>query len=253
MQVRAILLTLAAGAFAPPQAGAQETLAQVEQQIVAAWEKVQTVSGDFQLEVKLNLNGMVLPGRGSGRIEHKRGAVQNLARADVTGALTVPLGDTTADLPQNISVIFDGSKVHMLMRVLRAQFAMSEDASAEKDKDRPPAVLLFKALHDAGRVQLLRDAVVDGAPVNTIRADLHKPLDENVLPATAMVFHFDKGNRMLRRVEAFDANGAAIGALVIRRIRLNENIAQERFTFSPPPDAQVIDFSQAGKTLVPGT
>ncbi|MCP4643732.1 MAG: hypothetical protein GY851_25020 [bacterium] len=232
-------------------ASGQESLADVENAITAAWDQLATAACRIELNTELLINGDRVPGRGAGTLEFRRHEGVNLANAHVNGSLMVPIGTTTAELPQNITAVFDGGVFHLMTVLLRVPFVMQEDASKEPAIKKPMGKLLFDGLRDAGTVRLLPQQSVGTTPAYAVESKFKEVDRKAALPAASVRMFFDRNTKLPLLVQVFNSGGKEIGKLTFGGFRLNPELPMERFRFTPPPDAQFLDFSEAGAAFVP--
>ncbi|MBN2307775.1 MAG: hypothetical protein JXR94_02320 [Candidatus Hydrogenedentes bacterium] len=232
-------------------AWAADTLDTVKEQIIARWDSAQAVSCRVGLELQMNVNGMALPGRGTGTLDYRRKDDTTCSRMDVAGALTVPMGDSTADLPQNVTAVFDGDQLHLQTVVLRMPVVMKYDASEEDDRKKSPAQLLFGGLEDAGELTLLPDASVNGAAAYALQVKFDEPDADGILPVAVLQLFFDKATGFPLRVQGFADGGAPVGALTFTDFKTDAEFPAGRFQYIAPEGAQFVDFSEAESALLP--
>ena len=228
-----------------------ETLEEVEQRIVKAWDEIDTVRCRLDLKLRLSLESGPVPAEGTGIFEGSWRDGVNRARAHAEGVLRAPLGDLEVPIPQDILAVLDGESVHIQTMLLRMPVVMSKNVAKEEVLAKRPARALFAALHENGKVRLLDSETVGEQPVDVIEAKLKKPDADALLPAAKLRFHFRRKDAMLVMVRAFDNKDQEIGTATFRSFTLNSEIPVDRFAYRAPENAQQLDLSKAESALVP--
>lgn len=234
------------------QTEADPALAQLEREVLAAWDAAGTVTCTVELETALNLSTAVVPARGSGPFEYKKDNGKHLARLDLVGSVSLPIGDIYVPIPQEVSTVFDGTAIHTVTAVALMPIVMEYDASEDKDVVKSPLAAMFKSLHEHAEVRLEADATVAGMPVHVIYAKFEKPDPDAVIPAAALHLYFARDSKLPAGVQAFDAAGKRIAAAAFRDVKTGADVSSNRFQFTPPEGFQHIEFSDVGTKLLPG-
>lgn len=226
------------------QEAAPDPLALAENQIVSAWETLESARGVLNVTVHLEIEDIALPTQASGPFAYKNHDGKRLFRVDLDGDVTAPAISPTGALPVQGLGVFDGAIAHFMTNMLFQKTVMRHKP-AEKDL-AVGGEALFKALHDDCDIRLLPDRAFNNIPCFVVEAVVRKPGDDILEPVKwNLCFAKDSGLPVL--AQAYDRRGQAIFKAFMTDIVLNPVLNLARFNFVAPPDARIVegdDFSQ---------
>ncbi|HOD51238.1 MAG TPA: hypothetical protein PKJ78_14455 [Candidatus Hydrogenedentes bacterium] len=246
MRMKHLLMLLAMVLATPAiaQEAAPDPLMAAENQIVTAWESLQSARGVLNIAVQLDIADMALPVQASGPFAYKKHEGKRLFRVDLGGDITAPSVSPTAALPVEALGVFDGAVANIMTNMLFQKTVMRHKP-AEKDL-AVGGDALFKALHEDCDVRLLGDRAFNAISCYVIEADVRTPGDDVLEPVKwNLCFAKDTGLPVL--AQAFDRRGRVIFKSFMTDIALNPALNLAQFTFVAPSDARIVegdDFSQ---------
>lgn len=117
--------------------------------------------------------------------------------------------------------------------------------------------MMFQQLHDTFDIKLLPEELLDGMKVYVLQLT-PKPgaPANNAIPGMDKDFggikaYFTKDTMAQVRFAVTDKAGASLATFAMKDIKLNAELKEDRFKYTPPTGAQVMDLMDAMK-MIPG-
>ncbi len=238
--------------------GPRETVEQVVAKIAEPWSKSDSYTASLDAEATPpDKSGQKMSVRAM--LEFAKKGDKTLAR--IEGVVSVAGGPMSMDIPATI--VSDGTNafVEVTMPMMGAGKPMVIKAQAPPASQLNPDVakMLIDKLHDTFDAKVLPEEMLDGMKAYVLQLTL-KP---GAMPAQAVPgmskdmdigpikAYFVKDTMSQVQLLFNDKKGAQVARLTLRDIKFNADLKEDRFKYTPPSGAQVMDAKDA-MGMIPG-
>ena len=224
----------------------QSALATAEADVLRAWDRLESLTCDIHASLQVHVAEMKLPAKGTGAMAYLKGGGRPLMHMALSGALSVPAGDTTADMPLRIEGAMDHSVIQVLTSALWSKNVIRADAPSTDGSGGavplPLVPMLFETLHEDCNLSLERADTVGGVPAHVFRAELKdRPSGDDAFPVASFRLCFARESGALLQVMAHGLAGERLGILQFSNLKTNAPLDPEKLRFVPPAEAQLFD------------
>lgn len=228
--MRTVALIAFGLAFCASPVFAQPSVEEMEKTLIAQWDKLESLSGVYELTASFKLNpeqSTPMKLVGGGTVDYaKLGGMPRYK-----GFLWAGLSASSRLL--QAQAVFDGQSGYY--EALAPLFKLNASGKAGIADIVPPGGQpLFDAMHKhLANITVLPEEQVNGVDCYAIKAS---PKDAQS-PVAAVTAFFAKATGVPRKVSLFDAAGTEMAVIVMKDIKVNGEIAGETFKFvslAPP-------------------
>lgn len=246
--VRTAAAVLGIFACAVGPALAEDTLQDVQKKIIAAAEKVKSLTADMKSETDMVTPQMTMKGQGTGTIEFMRKGDKLFSRVEMTNKMTQKMGETENKMEQSMVSIIDGEYAWSLVE-------MAGNKNASKTRLDPnaapvPTKETFERYAKDFDIKLLPDEKVSGRDCFVLEL---KPKAGNSA-ATMMgrqVQWYDKETGMPMKIVVDSPEGKPFQTVTFSNVKVNPDLNPDRFVFKAPEGVQVMDMSKGEAPTMP--
>lgn len=210
-------------------------LARLEKQLDRLWAAHKSISAQLVTSVFLDFGELSATSKGEGRFELLRDGNDTLVRIEQTSTTTTRQKDRETRTQQQLLTVIDARHTYVLSDVAGQRMALKSLRDPQLF-NQPSAVLeiLRKdydlTLQPADQLNGRKVVVIEGAT----RA---RPLREPVRVTAA----FDEATGVLVRLVYLGVDSRPIQAIAYTDLKVDEDLARDRFTFNPPDGVPVVD------------
>ena len=236
----AVMLSTLVG---PIRASGQATLQDVESSILNLVEKQRSFTANVRMEVDVQEEDFQIRSTKTGTYEFAKKDRNSLYRQELEVNGIQRIDDEEMQFKHKEVVVCNGRHIYTLI-----DDAGQKSATMVGAQSSPPSRVdraLFTRWHAAYHLKLLADENVEGIPAWVIEA---KPKSAGVeaLPAKTL-YHFSRADGiMIRRVQ-FDDQGKMTESTTFSNVRLNPELDEKRFEFTPPEGVEILDLTRDPK------
>lgn len=228
--VAAWLLTASVG-----RAEDAPTLTTVEEQLIARWSAVQSLSGRMTVDSVVTLPNGSSSIKSEGTYELVKDGTQRFMRWEMcTKSRSVIDEKETLSESTNLTVT-DGAEIQGLVE--RGDRKMAVKLEWDETLHLDPAALMNN-LRAYADVKYIGEDKIDGQTVQVIEGRSH----DGANPIARTVFAFAKDTGLLLRKSAYSADERTHTIQELSEVKLNGDIPRERFVFVIPEGAQLANF-----------
>jgi outer membrane lipoprotein-sorting protein len=214
-----------------------ETVDDVIKKLEDSFAKVKSFSMKMKMEQKSEGNSM----DGKGALEFMRKDGKELSRTDMDMTSEMKSGDFEMKMVMKSQQISDGQFSYSLIEYLDGPQKGTKQAfkNVYQPQNTSP-----RYLKEMGDLKLLPDEKVDGAECYVIEVTLKQQ------PTTKNINYFRKADGIVAKAVTTD-NGKQIGSMHMTDIKLNPDLAADRFVFKAPEGVQVQDMTGGSAPVTP--
>lgn len=172
----------------------------------------------------------------AGTVEWQRDGEKVRMHSDMKGTTSKTENGETKKSDATITTVSDGEFLWVL-NVEGDKKSVYKNRAPSADDSRPSAI--FNQMAAYYDVKLLPDASVNGADCYVFELKM-KPM-EGMPPSGHQVIHYQKDSGVSVKSESFDANNKLTSSWITSDIKLNADVAADRFKFEVPAGAEVTD------------
>lgn len=212
-----------------------QSLEDVEKKLVDAHSKMKSYTSKTKTVQNFDMGGgQKVNVDYSGTIEWKREGDKQKFRTDMKGSTT--MGDQPK-MEVSVLMISDGDFLYTLSTQMGQTSAMKQkpDTSVTGDPKK-----LFEKIKADNTVKVLPDAKVDGTDCHVLEVT---PKQADAGPVAKSTMYFAKDTGINIKVVGVDKDGKEVFTNTSTDIKLNTEIANDRFAFKAPDGVQVIDMT----------
>lgn len=216
---------------------AAETLDDVEKKILDKWKERKSVKAEFTMEVEIFTGPYRTASTTTGTIEYLRKGDKNLFRQESHTSQSHDMeGEHMLDQQQDVTMVGDGDVV----------YTMSESEhgrSIVKSRQTPANVIIDSqaVLRKIRRVYNLKLLGSGEEHKNVYIIEATPKRVASPKQGTRVIRHFDKKTGLMTKRISFDKDDRPRSTLTIHHIKVDLDIAPERFKFVVPEGAIVKD------------
>ena len=208
------------------------------EQLVAKWKDHKSMSADMHIDMAAEQGGQKLSVEGTGRCEIARTDDSKKVRFELTQNMKMGEGDAAMEMERKLITIDNGTVVYTMVEQM-GQKQVYKANSGDQNIPQFGGDSMFEALRAENSLKVLPDEKVDGKDVAVIEAT---PRQQNPgVRIAKSVLYFDKDLGAMVRMESFDPSGQKVQTVTFNDVKLNPDLAADRFEFEVPEGVQVID------------
>jgi len=220
------------GAMVLPAICRAETLEEVEKQIAAAYAKVKTVSAKMNSLTEMDQGGMKMKITVDGTYEAMNGPEgKRLYRMEGKSKMEMPgMENQPGGGEQEMLVICDGEYTYQMSTMM----GMKNAVKTKPDIDPIP----WSQMRDDQELSVLPSESVDGKECHVVEG---KAKDPNATPMVRMVYYCRKDIGCPVKQVAYDKDGKVVNTTTFTDIKVDSDIAADRFKWTTPEGVTLID------------
>lgn len=209
---------------------AADTIESVEKTINDKWSAVKSLSAKMTTD-------MNVPGRTTkitGTIEFLAKDGKEMFRSDMS--IEASMGPQ--QMKASVTSIMDGEFTYTVQDMMGMKQAVKADADTFEGS--PGGKKMFETWRKDGEIKLLPDEKIDGKDHYVIEA---KPKEANPM-MSAFKFYFGKDSGLMAKMVGVDGQGKEVLVITYSDVKLNTEIAADRFVFKAPDGVTVTDMTK---------
>ena len=208
------------------------------EQLVAKWKAHKSMAADMRIDMAAEQGGQKLSVEGTGRCEIVRNDDEKKVRFELTQSMKMGEGDAAMEMERKLITVDNGTVVYTMVEQM-GQKQVVKANSGEQNIPQFGGDSMFEALRAENNLKVLPDEKVDGKDVAVIEAT---PRQQNPnMRIAKSVLYFDKNIGAMVRMESFDPAGEKVQTVTFSDVKVNPELAADRFEFEVPEGVQVID------------
>ena len=221
-------------------ARAADSIEDVEKKLVEAHSKMKSYTSKTKTVQNFDMGqGNKMSSDYGGNIEWKRDGEKQMFRTEMKGTTTQSMGGTDNKMEVSVLMISDGSFLYTLSEQMGQKMATKQKPDTAMTGDPKK---LFEKIHSDNTIKMLPDEKVDG--VSTVVFEVI-PKDTSASPVAKSIMYFAKDTGINIKVVGKDKDGKDVFTNTSTDIKLNTEIASDRFVFKAPEGVQVMDMTGA--------
>ena len=229
--VAAIMLTVAA-------ATGDETLADVEKNIIQAAQRVKSYTADITIEMERSMGAMVMKSSGGGTTEFMRKGDKILSRIEMKLEMTMTNAGKEQKMAQSVLTIVDGEHSYTLT-----------DQAGQKSavKTKPDSANTNMGTTETF-AQLREDATLKLLPEANIGDDVAYAIEATPKQMQGMagksVLYFSKKNGIMLKIVTMTPDDKPMQTVTLGNIKMNVDLKPDRFVFAAPEGVPLQDMTK---------
>lgn len=218
-----------------------ETLEEVEKKIIAASEKIKTMSAKSVSTTETEMASMTSKVKQEGTTETARRGEKVYVRAELKSVTLSKMGDEPEKKTESkVLSIMDGEFLYTVNDEDGKKSAMKMKLP---EKTNAPVKDMFTELHKDNELKLLPEEKVDGKAAYVIELTPKKPAPETTT-SIKMYYRQDDGAMVKSVTSMKSAQMKMTSTSVMSDIKINPDIKPERFVFKAPEGVEVQDMTK---------
>lgn len=181
---------------------------------------------------------------GEGTLEFIRMGDRYYYREELSRVKKIEYKGEVRNEPNTFEKVLDGNFTWLL------NVALGQPVVTKQTPPPAPDPNPFKDFEEQYNLTLLPDETISGRPCWVIEATPKPPL-KHPWPAFKIRFWYDKDVGVLMKKVTYDLKQKPMTTLTYLDIRTNVPIDQDRFKFTPPPNAKIFDETTATTETMP--
>ncbi len=212
----------------------------VEKKLVEAHSKMKTYTSKTKTVQNFDMGqGNKMSSEYGGNIEWKRDGEKQMFRTEMKGTTTTSMGGTDNKMEVSVLMVSDGSFLYTLSEQMGQKMATKQKPDTAMTGDPKK---LFEKIHADNTVKMLPEEKVDGMSVIVFEVT---PKDVAGSPVAKSIMYFAKDTGINVKVVGKDKDGKDVFTNTSTDVKLNTEIAGDRFVFKAPEGVQVMDMTGA--------
>ncbi len=241
-----LMMVLVAGCAMAARAA--ETLESVEKKIAEEVGKYKTLQYSMHMVSDMALGEQMSTKTSSdGQTQAMRKGDKVLSRMDSKSRMTTKMGDQPPQTQEVSSLMVnDGEYMYTLTEAAGQKMAhKSKPDPKMAGVDPLDTKKSFDTMRKDYNLKLLPDQAVDGKDCWVIEATPKDTKDPN-MPIGRTVSFYEKKTGLPVKSVSYDKAGKVASTMTISDVKVNADIAAERFVFKAPPGVEVMDMTKMG-------
>lgn len=213
------------------------SLEEIEKQIVAAAEKIQSYTADTTMVMDMDQPGMSVKSIGKGIMEYMRKGDKALMRIENESSTTTKLGEQEQKLERKELTVMDGEFAYTLTDdgTRKSATKMKLDPTHRQVASKE----MFEVLKKDADVKALDDEKIDGTDCYVLEITPK----QKVAAGGKTKQWYAKETGILIKTITMTPDGKPMHTMIVSNIKMNPKIDAERFTFKAPEGVEVVDIS----------
>ena len=212
----------------------------VEKKLIEAHSKMKSYTSKTKTVQNFDMGqGNKMSSNYDGNIEWKRDGEKQMFRTEMKGTTTTSMGGTENKLEVSMLMISDGNFFYQLSDQMGQKMATKQKPDTAMTGDPKK---LFEKIHSDNTIKMLPDEKVDGVSVVVFEVI---PKDTSASPVAKSIMYFSKDTGINIKLVGKDKDGKDVFTNTSTDIKLNAEIANDRFVFKAPEGVQVMDMTGA--------
>lgn len=221
-------------------ARAADSLEDVEKKLVEAHSKMKSYTSKTKTVQSFDMGGgNKMSSDYGGNIEWKREGEKQMFRTEMKGTTTQSMGGTDNKMEVSVLMISDGDFLYTLSEQMGQKMATKQKPDTAMAGDPKK---LFEKIRADNEVKVLPEEKLDGASVIVLEVIPKNTADG---PVAKSMMYFAKDTGINVKVVGKDKDGKEVFTNTSTDIKLNTEIAKDRFVFKAPEGVQVMDMTGA--------
>ena len=226
------------GALLAGPATADE-LDDVAGKIIAAAEKIKSLSADMTMKTEMVNSGMSMVSDAQGHMEFARQGGKELMRMDMEMSTVTKMGDQEQKMEAKSVMINDGEFTYTVSDQMGQKVAMK--MANEKNQVQFSGKQMFDDLRKDNTLALLPEDKVDSVAAYVIEAT-----PKQAGQSGKSRYYFAKDSGMVVKMIMHTPDGEPMTTMTYSNIKLNADIKPDRFKFVAPEGVQLMDMTGGG-------
>jgi outer membrane lipoprotein-sorting protein len=228
-----LALSLTGAAFA-------QSVDEVEKKLVDAHAKIKSYTSKTKTTQNFDMGGgNKMSSDYSGTVEWKRVGDKSKFRTEMKGATVQSIGGTENKMDVSVLMVSDGDALYTLSEQMGQKMATKQKPDSTMTGDPK---LLFEKVKAENDIKVLPDEKVEG--MSTVVLEV-TPKAADQSPVAKSLMYFDKETGINVKVVGKDKDGKEVFVNTVSDIKMNTDIADDRFAFTAPEGVQVMDMTGA--------
>ena len=212
----------------------------VEKKLVEAHSKMKSYTSKTKTVQNFDMGGgNKMSSDYGGTVEWKRDGDKQKFRTEMKGTTNQSMGGTDNKMEVSVLMVSDGEFLYTLSEQMGQKMATKQKPDAAMTGDPKK---LFEKIHADNTVSILPEEKVDG--VSTVVFEV-VPKNTADGPVAKSIMYFAKDTGINVKVVGKDKEGKDVFTNTSTDIKVNTEIANDRFVFKAPEGVQVMDMTAA--------
>jgi outer membrane lipoprotein-sorting protein len=219
---------------------AADSIEDVEKKLIEAHSKMKSYTCKTKMVQNFDMGqGNKMSSDFNGNFEWKRDGEKQMFRTEMKGTTTTSMGGTDNKTEVNVLMVSDGSFLHTLSEQMGQKMATKQKPDTTMTGDPKK---LFEKFRTENTVKLLPEEKVDGVSAVVLEV---VPKDASASPVAKSVMYFAKDTGINIKMVGKDKDGKEVLTTSSTDIKMNTELANDRFVFKAPEGVQVMDMTGA--------
>lgn len=219
-----------------------DSVEEIEKKVVKAAESVKSAQAKMKMTMKMDQGGQTMSGDGKGTVEYMRRDGKELFRMEMKTDMVMKFGEQEMKMEQEILSVGDGEFAWSLSSQM-GQKAVTKQNLDDVDMN-PSAESTFKQLRENYDLEAQPDDKAGGRDCWVVHGTPKKE-SAQASQMGKVRYWFCKESGMAVRMITEDQAGNPAITIEITDVKLNADIAADRFKFEAPEGVQVMDMTKS--------
>ena len=215
-----------------------QSLDDVEKKLVEAHSKLKSYTSKTKTTQSFDMGGgNKMSSDYGGTVEWKRDGDKTKFRTEMKGTTVQNMGGTENKMDVSVLMISDGDALYTLSEQMGQKMATKQKPDTAMTGDPSK---LFEKIKAENNVKVVGDEKVDGMATIVLEV-IPKNVDQNPVAKSLMYFAKDTGINV--KIVGKDKDGKDVFTNTSSDIKMNVDLAADRFVFKAPEGVEVMDMT----------